>query len=87
LQVVIRSNLLCVELESLEDGSTQCSSDNGCRAVASTSSAAAAATAAAVDIDDNDDDDDDYDGVEPEDERQANATSRPNKSKYSKYVI
>ena len=84
MQVVIRSNLLCVELESLEDGSTQCSSDNGCHAVASTSSAAAAAT---VDIDDNDDDDDDYDDVEPEDERQANAASRLNKSKYSKYVI
>jgi len=92
LQVVIRSNLLCLELQSLEDvGSTQCNSDNTCRAVASTSSAAAAA-AAAIDNDDNDSDDNDYDDVEPEGEQdkgewQANAASRPNEGKYSKYVM
>ena len=69
MQVVIRSNLLCLELQSLEDvGSTQCNSDNTCRAVASTSSAAAAA-AAAIDNDDNDSDDNDYDDVEPEGEQ------------------
>ena len=65
--------------------------DNTCRAVASTSIAAAAA----IDNDDNDgddDDDNDYDDVEPECEQdkgewQANAASRPNEGKYSKYVM
>jgi len=62
--------------------------DNTCRAVASTSIAAAAA----IDNDDNDSDDNDYDDVEPEGEQdkgewQANAASRPNEGKYSKYVM
>ena len=64
--------------------------DNTCRAVASTSSDTAAA--AAIDNDDNDSDDNDYDDVEPEGEQdkgewQANAASRPNEGKYSKYVM